>query len=66
MLINLKSYDLHVKWMPGSTMLIADQLSRSMDISMVHIESNHDKIMNFVEYENVNLTENLAISKERL
>ena len=51
MFINLKSYNLQVKWMSGSTMLIADQLKRSMDINMVHIETNHVKMMNFVEYE---------------
>ena len=66
MLLNLKSYDIEVKWKPGKTMLLADQLIRSMVRDDTTAEYQHVKIINFIEYQNVNQLKNLAVSKSRL
>ena len=52
--MNIASYDLDVVWSPGTTMHLADQLSRSLDTTNYQEETTHqDKILNEIDIEEV-------------
>ena len=62
----LQDYNIKVIWSPGAQLLIADQLSRSLDENTQIETDTYRGNINFINIENINAIDNVDVSEDKL